>query len=64
MGKLGDTGREISEITSEVKTSNDLAKLQAYGTENLPCGDISGNELKGSNTDVSEIGRRKAFRSQ
>ncbi|MDD5193062.1 MAG: DNA primase DnaG [Candidatus Nanoarchaeia archaeon] len=45
MEKLGDTGNDFSEITDEIKTSAKVAKIQAYGTENLPCGDISGDEL-------------------
>jgi len=45
MEKLGEKGNEISEMTSEIETSAKVAKMQAYGTENLPCGDISDNEL-------------------
>jgi len=45
MANLGEPGNEISEMTSEIKTSAKIAKMQTYGTENLPCGDISGNEL-------------------
>ncbi len=45
MGKLGESGKEISEMASEIKVSTEIAKLQTYGTENLPCGDISGDEL-------------------
>ncbi len=45
MEKLGDAGSDINEMTSEIKTSAKIAKLQTYGTENLPCGDVSGNEL-------------------
>jgi DNA primase len=45
MEKLGERGSDISEMTSEIKTSAKLAKLQTYGTENLPCGDVSGDEL-------------------
>ncbi len=45
MQKLGESKNEISEMASEIKTSAKLAKLQAYGVENLPCGDISGEEL-------------------
>lgn len=45
MEHLGDSGNGIDEMTSEIKDSAKLAKLQAYGTENLPCGDISGDEL-------------------
>ncbi|VVB77576.1 DNA primase DnaG [uncultured archaeon] len=45
MEKLGDSGNGISEMTSEIKDSAKVAKMQTYGTENLPCGDISGDEL-------------------
>lgn len=45
MEKLGDAKSDMDEMTSEVATSAKLAKLQTYGTENLPCGDISGAEL-------------------
>jgi len=45
MEKLGDPGKELSEITSEIKTSARVSKMQTYGTDNLPCGDISGDEL-------------------
>jgi len=43
--KLGDTGSELSEMTSEIKDSAKISKMQTYGTENLPCGDVSGEEL-------------------
>ncbi|MBR9704614.1 DNA primase [Candidatus Pacearchaeota archaeon] len=45
MANLGDKENGIDEMTSEIKDSTRLAKLQTYGTENLPCGDISGDEL-------------------
>jgi DNA primase len=45
MEKLGDGGSELSEMTSEIQDSAKIAKMQTYGTENLPCGDISGDEL-------------------
>ena len=45
MEKLGDSGSELSEMTSEIKDSSRISKMQAYGTENLPCGDLSGDEL-------------------
>jgi DNA primase len=45
MEKLGDTGSELSEMTSEIQTSAKVAKMQTYGTENLPCGDLSGDEV-------------------
>jgi DNA primase len=45
MEKLGETGNDIDEMTSEIKDSTKISKLQTYGTENLPCGDLSGDEL-------------------
>ncbi|MFA5174417.1 MAG: DNA primase DnaG [Candidatus Pacearchaeota archaeon] len=45
MEKLGDSGNGIDEMTSEIKTSSRTSKIQTYGTENLPCGDISGDEI-------------------
>jgi DNA primase len=45
MEKLGEKTNDIDEMTNEIKTSAKLSKLQTYGTENLPCGDISGDEL-------------------
>ena len=45
MEKLGDGGSEISEMTSEIKTSAKISKIQTYGTENIPCGDVSVDEL-------------------
>jgi DNA primase len=45
MENLGDSENGISEMTSEIKDSSRISKLQAYGTENIPCGDISGDEL-------------------
>jgi DNA primase len=45
MEKLGNTENDFSEITDEIKTSVKAAKIQTYGTENLPCGDLSGDEL-------------------
>jgi len=45
MEKLGDARGEMSEMGDEIRTSAKAAKIQTYGTENLPCGDISGNEL-------------------
>jgi len=32
-------------MSEEIKDSAKLAKMQSYGTENIPCGDISGDEL-------------------
>ena len=45
MAKFGDSENDLSGMTDEIKTSAKVAKMQTYGTENLPCGDISGDEL-------------------
>jgi len=45
MEKLGDTKNNLDEMTNEIQDSKKLSKIQSYGTENLPCGDISGDEL-------------------
>ncbi len=45
MERLGNSGKEINEMTDEIKTSTKTSRIQSYGTENLPCGDISGEEL-------------------
>lgn len=45
MEQLEDKGSDISKMTSEIKTSARISRLQTYGTENLPCGDVSGDEL-------------------
>ena len=45
MEQLEDKGSDISKMTSEIKISARVSRLQTYGTENLPCGDVSGNEL-------------------
>ena len=45
MAKLGEGGSELSEMTSEIQTSARVAKMQTYGTENIPCGDLSGDEI-------------------
>jgi DNA primase len=45
MEQLDGTGSNINEMTSEIKTSARVSRLQTYGTENLPCGDVSGDEL-------------------
>ena len=36
---------ELNEITEEIKSSVKVSKMQSYGTENLPCGDLSGDEI-------------------
>ena len=45
MAKFGTDDKEINEMSEEIKDSAKLAKMQSYGTENIPCGDISGDEL-------------------
>jgi DNA primase len=45
MENLGDSKNKISEMTGEIKDSSRVSKMQAYGTENIPCGDVSGNEI-------------------
>jgi DNA primase len=45
MERLGNGGSEIDEMTQEIKTSAKLARMQTFGTENLPSGDVSGDEL-------------------
>tara|TARA_Y100000034_G_scaffold121130_1_gene164964 strand:+ start:2324 stop:3535 length:1212 start_codon:yes stop_codon:yes gene_type:complete len=45
MAGLGDSKGDISEMTDEIKTSSRISKLQTYGTENLPSGDVSGDKV-------------------
>ena len=45
MEQLEGSGSNISEMTREIKTSARVSRLQTYGTENLPCGDVSEDEL-------------------
>ena len=45
MAKFGSDDMEIDEMSEEIKDSAKLSKMQSYGTENIPCGDISGDEL-------------------
>jgi DNA primase len=45
MENLGDSTVDMNEMSSDIRSSAKIAKLQAYGTENLPSGDISGDEL-------------------
>lgn len=45
MEKFGGEEKEVDEMTEEIKDSAKLARMQTYGTENIPCGDISGSEL-------------------
>jgi DNA primase len=44
MAKFGETD-DLDEMTEEIKDSAKVAKMQSHGTENLPCGDVSGDEL-------------------
>ena len=45
MAKLGDRGDDFSELTEEIQTDAKALRIQSYGTENIPCGDVSGPEL-------------------
>ena len=45
MEQLDGSGSNISEMTSEIKDSTRISRLQTYGTENLACGDVSGEQL-------------------
>ena len=45
MAGLGKNSNEIDEMTNEIKDSAKISKMQTYGTENLPCGDLSGDEI-------------------
>jgi len=44
MSKFGESD-DLDEMTEEIKDSAKAAKIQSFGTENLPCGDVSGDEL-------------------
>ena len=44
MEKLSDFS-EVDEMSEEIKSHVKVSKIQTYGTENLPCGDISGKEV-------------------
>ncbi len=44
MEKLGG-GSELDEMTGEIQEHIKVARIQTYGTDNLPCGDVSGDEL-------------------
>ncbi|MEN9626660.1 MAG: hypothetical protein RL557_988 [archaeon] len=44
MEKLGG-GSELDEMTGEIQDHVKVARIQTYGTDNLPCGDVSGDEL-------------------
>ena len=45
MQKFDGAESNIDEMTEEIKSSAKASKIQTYGTENLPCGDISGDEI-------------------
>lgn len=45
MAHLGDSNNDINEMTNEIETSAKVARMQTYGTENLPCGDVSGESI-------------------
>jgi DNA primase len=45
MEKLGESTNDVSEMSSEIQTSARTSKIQTHGTENLPCGDLSGDEI-------------------
>ena len=45
MEKLGGEEKGMSEMSGEIQTSARVAKMQTYGTENLPSGDVSGDEV-------------------
>jgi len=45
MEKFEEKESDIMEMASEIKSSAKISKIQSYGVENLPCGDISGDEI-------------------
>lgn len=45
MEKFGDKENGFDEMTDEIMSSVKASRIQTYGTENLPCGDISGEEI-------------------
>ncbi len=45
MERFGDSGDGFDNFNEELQSSLKASKIQTYGTENLPCGDISGNEI-------------------
>src|SRR3989344_7705173 len=45
MERFGESDNDVSEMSNKVVESAKIARMQTYGTENLPCGDVSGNEL-------------------
>lgn len=42
--KMGDSS-DIKDLGKELGVAKKVSALKTYGTENLPCGDISGNEI-------------------
>lgn len=40
-----NTYNEVDEMTEEIKDHVKVSRIQTYGTENLPCGDLSENEI-------------------
>src|SRR3989344_4412453 len=45
MERFGNDDSEADEMAEEIKDSAKLSRMQTYGVENMPCGDISGEEL-------------------
>ncbi len=45
MNSSGNSDMNLKEIGRELGESSRMSNLKTYGTENLPCGDISGDEL-------------------
>jgi len=45
MERFGESDNDVNEMSSKIVESAKIARMQTYGTENLPCGDISGDEL-------------------
>lgn len=45
LGGMSTASTDMKEIGRELGESTRIAALKTYGTENLPCGDISGDEL-------------------
>jgi DNA primase len=44
LGQMG-SGSDMKEIGRELGESNRMTSLKTYGVENLPCGDLSGEEI-------------------
>jgi|TARA_Y100000034_G_scaffold133097_1_gene197690 DNA primase len=45
MEKMGESKTDLDEMSDEIKTFSKASKIQTYGRENLPCGDVSGDEI-------------------